>query len=63
MLQVGEGNQRHQRMPVQARPGSALEVVEPKLLLELLMRLLANPARLDDGREPLSGVLAGMLER
>ena len=46
-LQEGVGDHRHQRVPVQAGPGSALEVVEAEFLLQLLMRLLADPARLD----------------
>ena len=36
----------HERMAVQPGPGSALEVVETELLLELLMRLFADPTRL-----------------
>jgi hypothetical protein len=47
VLQEGEGEQRHQRMSVQARPRSTFEVIKPKLFLELLVRLLAHPARLD----------------
>jgi hypothetical protein len=48
VLQEAEGDQAHQGMPVQPSPGTALEVVEAKLLLELLMRLLAHPSGLDD---------------
>src|SRR4051794_3003220 len=40
VLQVGEGNAGHQRVPVQAGPGPALEVAEAELLLELLVPLL-----------------------
>src|SRR5512143_3156948 len=36
-------------MTMQARPGSALEVVETEFFLQLLVSLLANPARLDGG--------------
>jgi hypothetical protein len=36
---------------VQAMPGSAVEVIEAEFSLGLLMRLLANPARLDRGGE------------
>ena len=44
-------------MSVQASPGPALEVAQAELLLELLMRLLADPARLDGGGEhPQGGV-------
>ena len=46
-LQEGVGDHRHQRVAVQARPGATLEVVEAELFLELLMRLLADPACLD----------------
>ena len=47
MLEEGVSNHRHERMAVQALPGAALEVVEAEFFLELLMRLLADPARLD----------------
>jgi hypothetical protein len=53
VLQEGERDHRHQRVPVQARPGAPLEVVEPQLPLELLVRLLAYPARLDQRRQLL----------
>src|SRR4051812_43580478 len=49
VLQIGESDAGHQRVPVQAGPGPALEVAEPELLLELLVHLLAGPACLDDG--------------
>ena len=49
VLQPGEGHAGHQRVPVQASPGPALEVAQAQFLLELLMRLLADPARLDGG--------------
>jgi hypothetical protein len=38
-------------MTMQALPGAALEVVETEFFLQLLMSLLANPSRLDGGRE------------
>jgi hypothetical protein len=44
---VGERDAGHERVSVQAGPGSPLEVVEPEFLLELLVRLLADPASLD----------------
>ena len=47
VLKEGEGDHRHQAVSVQAGPRSAFEVVKPELFLELLMRLLADPARLD----------------
>jgi len=43
--------QPHQRMPVQAGPRSTLERTQPEFLFELLVRLLADPARLDGGGE------------
>ena len=51
MLQIGECDTRHQRVPVQASPGPAFEVPKAELTLELLVRLLADPARLDGGRK------------
>src|SRR3712207_933659 len=47
VLQVGEGDAGHQRVPVRAGPGAPLEVAQAEFLLELLVRLLADPARLD----------------
>src|SRR4051794_24810497 len=37
---------------MQAGPGPAFEVAETELLLELLVHLLARPARLDGGDQP-----------
>src|SRR3712207_368460 len=55
-LQPGEGDAGHQRVPVQPGPGAAFEVPEAQLLLELLVRLLAGPARLDRaGQGPQRG--------
>ena len=51
VLQVGESHAGHQRVAVQACPGPALEVAEAEFLLQLLMRLFADPARLDGGGE------------
>ena len=53
----------HQRMAMKTGPGAALEVVEAELLLHLLVRLLAHPARLDRGRQRLERRPAGRLER
>jgi len=47
VLQEQVGDQRQQRVSVQPAPGAALEVIEPKFFLELLVRLLADPPRLD----------------
>src|SRR5437588_3875602 len=38
-------------MTMQALPGSTLEVIETELFLQLLVSLLANPSRLDGGRQ------------
>ncbi len=56
MLQVGEGDAAHQRVPVQAGPGAPFEMAQARFLLELLVRLLADPARLDRaGQGPQRG--------
>src|SRR4051794_27796301 len=56
VLQVGEGNAGHQRVPVQPGPRAALEVAKAEFLLELLMCLLAGPARLHgSGQSPQRG--------
>ena len=47
VLQISTSQARHQRVPVQSGPGAALIGVEAKFVLELLMSLLADPARLD----------------
>ena len=52
-LQVGVGDHGHQRVAVQAMPGSAFEVVEAEFFLELLVGLLADPSRLDRRGERL----------
>src|SRR3954454_8965748 len=52
VLQIGKGDAGHQGVAMQAGPGPALEVAEPQFLLELLMYLLAGPARLDGGDQP-----------
>ena len=50
MLEEGGGEYRHERMTMQTLPGSTLEAIEPQFLFQLLVRLLANPSRLDGGR-------------
>ena len=50
ILEESVGNHRHERMTVKALPGSPLEVIETKFFFQLLVRLLANPSRLDGGR-------------
>ena len=54
-LEEGVGDYRHQRVSMQSRPGSTFEVVEPKLLLELLVGLFTDPSGLDRGSERLDG--------
>src|SRR5580658_9727961 len=51
MLKEGIGDHSHECMTMQALPGSALEVIEPEFFFQLLVSLLANPPRLDGGRE------------
>ena len=51
MLQEGVSDHRHQRMTVEAVPGSSLEVIKAEFFLHLLVSLLANPPRLDGGRQ------------
>src|SRR5918994_6595807 len=51
MLEEGVGDHRHQRMTVQALPGSSLEVIETEFFFQLLVSLLANPPRLDGSRQ------------
>jgi hypothetical protein len=41
----------HERRSMKPCPGAALEVVEPELFLELLVRRLATPSGLDGGRK------------
>src|SRR3954451_7288695 len=53
VLQEGEGELAQERVVVQAAPAPTLEVVQPQLFLELLMQLLAYPARLDQDRQGL----------
>src|SRR3954464_10005040 len=53
LLQESESPGRQQDVMPQGAPTSALEMVEPKLFLELLVRLLANPSRLDQPRQLL----------
>src|SRR4029077_18420742 len=47
----GVAAHRHQRVSMESRPGSTFEVVEPKLLLELLVGCLTDPPGLDRGSE------------
>jgi hypothetical protein len=49
ILEEREGDQCQERVPVQSPPGPPLEVVEAEFLLELLVGLLAYPARAGAG--------------
>jgi len=53
MLEEGVGDHGHQGVTVKPMPGPSLEVIKPKLFLELLMGLFADPARLDGAGERL----------
>jgi hypothetical protein len=63
MLEEGIGHQDHEGVVVQPMPRPALEVVEPEFFLPLLVRLLADPARLDRGGQRRKGGPAGKLAR
>jgi hypothetical protein len=45
MLEECVSNHGHERMTVEALPGSSLEVIKPEFLFQLLMSLFANPSR------------------
>src|SRR6187431_3220067 len=51
MLEEGVSDHRHKRMTVKALPGSAFEVIKTEFFFQLLVSLLANPARLNGGRQ------------
>lgn len=51
ILEEGIRDHRHERMTVKALPGSSLEVIETEFFFQLLVSLLANPTRLDGGRQ------------
>jgi hypothetical protein len=53
MLEEGVGDHCHEDVAVKPLPGSSLEVIKPKLFLELLMSLFADPARPDGAGERL----------
>lgn len=61
-LQEGIGDHCHQGVPVQAGSGSALKMVETKLLLELLMCLFTDPSAVIAAASALIGVSFGRLE-
>ena len=49
MLKEGVSDHCHEGVTVKALPGASLEVVEAEFFFHLLVGLLANPSRLDDG--------------
>jgi hypothetical protein len=61
-LEEGECDHAHQGVSVQPGPGSPLEVVETEFFLQLLMRLFADPTRLD-GTGQLLEWCVGRLDR
>ena len=63
ILEEGIGDHGHQRMTMQALPGSSFEVIEAEFFFELLVRLFANLSRLDGSRQVRGSVLAGKLAR
>jgi hypothetical protein len=50
-------------MMVQAAPRTPLVVIQPQLLLHLLVRLLARPARLDRSGQPLARSADGIIRQ
>jgi len=60
-LEEGVSDHCHERMAVQPGPGSALEMVKTELLLELLMRLFADPTRLDGAGDVLDCSVGGKI--
>src|SRR5215218_835935 len=63
LLEEGEGELAQEHVVVQAAPAPALEVVQPQLLLELLVHLLADPARLDQRRQDLERCVGRMVRQ
>ena len=49
MLKEGVRDHYHERVSVQALPGSSLEVIETEFFFHLLVGLFANPSRFDRG--------------
>jgi hypothetical protein len=61
LLQESESHGRQQDVMPQGAPTATLEMVEPKLFLELLVRLLADPSRLDALRQLLERRVGGQV--
>ena len=51
MLEESVSNHGHERVAVEALPGSPLEVVETQFFFQLPVSLLANPSRFDGGSQ------------
>ena len=51
MLEEGVSDHGHECVTVETLPGSPLEVIKPEFLFQLLMRLFADPSRLDLGSQ------------
>jgi hypothetical protein len=49
MLEESVSNHGHERMTMEALPGSSFEVIETEFLFQLLMGLFANPSGFDRG--------------
>jgi hypothetical protein len=47
MLKEGVGDHRHENVAVKALPGAPFEVVEAEFFFQLLVRLFADPSRLE----------------
>ena len=60
MLKEGVSDHCHERVSVQAVPGPSLEVIEPEFFFHLLVGLLTNPSRLDDGSQSTQVGLGGL---
>ena len=63
MLEECVSDHGHERMSMEALPGSSFEVIEPEFLFQLLMGLFANPSRLIVAANLRRFVLAGRLAR
>lgn len=63
MLEEGEGQLAQKQVVVQAAPAPALEMVQAQLVLELLVHLLADPARLDQGGQDLERRVGRMVRQ
>ena len=51
MLEECVSDHGHERVTMEALPGSSLEVIKPEFLFQLLMGLFANPSGFDRGSQ------------